>query len=468
MIVAVAQYTFSLLTNPQYWRRGLDLFCSPFVRILSAINAATELRETEPAPPAPPSEIDLYKFRPMPVRADQQREVLMFRDRLDELRSLPYPPGYVVSSRWVKFANRFVEFCGLKNDARTIAYFGMSDAGFDVGLPKANVAWLPGSRARYIERHPELTTVGESPLVPSDRVVECDGVAFSHSLEQAFSYYSALTDAIGDEAMDVVVEIGGGYGRFVRLLKLSGRSRRFILVDLPESLLFAFAFLRLHFPEARMRVLRSAADCAHDISGDYDFTFCPVQLLHHLRPAKIDLVVDSYSLGEMQQGCVDHIMMQIDAHLRPRFFYSFNAMFINKDIHYAAGGNIGEGSVAVLNLQPQWWPVSFKLWNDAIDNGAWRSTVNTVLRRVAMPVEKLTGRLMVAADASSSLSDERLGYLYFAALGARDPAVREQLFSELRERHMADGFQSGRGYDFDAIGEVRFLRERAEAPSRHR
>jgi hypothetical protein len=183
-----------------------------------------------------------------------------------------------------------------------------------------------------------------------------------------------------------------------------------------------------------------------------------VQLLHHLRPAKVDLVVNTYSLGEMQQGCVDHIMMQVDVHLRPRFLYSYNTMFTDKNLHYAESGNIGEGSDVVLNLQPQWWPVSFKLWNDTMDNGAWRSTVNTVLRRVTTPVEELTGQLMAAADASSSLSDERLGYLYFAVLGTHDPAVREQLFSVIRERHIADGFQLGRGYDFNAIGEVKFLR----------
>ena len=275
----------------------------------------------------------------MSVSADHQSEVLTLRDRLHELRSLPYPQGYVVSSRWATFIDRSMDFCNLTNDARQIAFFGMSEY-FDVGLPKADISWLTGSRARYVERYPELRNVGESGLVPSDRVIDCDGVTFSHSIEQAFSYYSGLTDGIGTKTMNVVVEIGSGYGRFVRVLKLSGRSQRFILVDLPESLLFSFAFLRLHFPDAKMRVLRSSEDCAHNVPGDYDFTFCPVQLLHYLRPAKVDLVVNTYSLAEMQQGCIDYIDTQIDINLRPRFFYSYNMVFADKNLHFAESGNL--------------------------------------------------------------------------------------------------------------------------------
>jgi len=383
---------------------------------------------------------------------------LEFRDLvLDDLQKLPYPPGYVVSTRWAEIIDHAMRAVAEAKDPSEIALFGMHL--FDVGLLPADVNWLRGSRARYNQWHSELSAISESALAPPNSIVGIDGVTFSHSLEQAFSYYRGLVAGIGNDHPDVVIEIGSGYGRFVRVLRLAGRSRHFILVDLPGSLLFAFAYLRLHFPDAKMHLVRSPADAYPDMATDFDFIFCPVQYLHHLRPRNVDLLVNTYSLGEMQQGCVDHIMKCIHANLKPRYFYSFNVIFTNKNLHFDTSGNTGEGCDIVLKLDPEWWPETFDLVKTT-DNDNWRFTANTVLKRVNTSPAQLVSDLIGAANNEQLNSDRWLGFMYFAALWTSDPKLIERFLEGLRTRQAVDHFTDAPSYDFEAAGEVRFLRHR--------
>ena len=272
-------------------------------------------------------------------------EILAFRDLVNEdLAHQPYPEGYVVSTRWQEISNLVLQSTAPMN-GKEIALYGMTQ--FDVGFHPANVDYLRGSRSRYVAMYPELSLVGESKMVPAKAVANCGTVLFSHSLEQAFSYYHYVVKGIGVARLPHVVEIGGGYGRFVRVLRLAGRARRFTLVDLPQSLIFAFAFLRLHFPRAVMKIVESRADIYPAMERDYDFVFCPVQFAEALTPGSVDLLINTYSLGEMPQGCVNHLMDLIHAKLKPAYFYSFNSMFTNKNLHFDIG-YLDEGNEAVL------------------------------------------------------------------------------------------------------------------------
>ena len=47
-----------------------------------------------------------------------------------------------------------------------------------------------------------------------------------------------------------VVELGSGLGHLARTLRVFGVSKSHILIDLPESLIFSYAFLMLNFPDA--------------------------------------------------------------------------------------------------------------------------------------------------------------------------------------------------------------------------
>ena len=312
-----------------------------------------------------------------PARDKNSEEILRMRDLvLGRLAREPYPSGYCVSTRWQDLVDELLTRAARTNDVRRIASLGL--VFFDVGLPVADVDHLLKSRANYVSKHPELALIEESDLAPQNSVTDCGGARFSHSLEQAFSYYDGLVAGIGAAPLHHVVEIGSGYGRFIRVLRLAGRARHFTLVDLPQSLLIAFAFLRLHFPDASMRVIESRDDIYPGMERDFEFLFCPVQFIAALRPTTIDLIVITYSLGEMQQGCIDYLMQSISA-MRPGYFYSLNSAFTDKKLHFDLG-HLAEGSEIVLKLQPMWWPRTFGL-HQSLDDGISRTTVESASTR---------------------------------------------------------------------------------------
>ena len=396
------------------------------------------------------------ELAPSPV---SNAEIIAFRDLISgRLAHEPYPNGYVVSTRWQQIIDSAMESVAAM-DGRQIALFGMNM--FDVGLPPAMVDYLRSSRAKYDAKYPELASIGETDLAPAEAVADCVAVSFSHTLEQAFTYYHSIAEGIGAAPVPHVVEIGSGYGRFVRVLRLAGRAQRFTLIDLPQSLLFAFAFLRLYLPDTAMKIIAARADIYPGMERDFDFVLCPVQFADALAPASVDLLINTYSLGEMPQGCVNHLMRTIHDKLKPRYFYSLNSMFTNKNLHFDVG-YLGEGNEIVLNLQPEWWPVTFEIVN-SLDAGTWRSTVSTVLKRIDATRDRLVTDLVAAASTLEKTSDAWLGFMYFAALWCAEEAIVNKFLDGLRARQHRDGFDSVPSYSFDAIGEVAFLRRHSVA-----
>lgn len=387
-------------------------------------------------------------------------KILKFRDAVrDDLVHQPYPRSYLISARWQEIIDLAMRTIAPMN-GQQIAMYGMTQ--FDVGPVPAQINYLRSARSKYLVMHPELGSVGESNLMPEAAVADCGTVLFSHSLEQAFSYYHNLVEGIGAAVVPHVVEIGSGYGRLIRVLQMAGRAKRFTLVDLPQSLIFAFAFLQLNFPNAAMKVIKSRQDIYPLMELDHDFVFCPVQFADDLKPASVDLLINTYSLGEMPQGSVDHLMRVIHTILKPTHFFSLNSMFTNKNLHFDIG-YLGEGNEVVLNLSPEWWPITFEITN-SVDAGSWRSTVSTVLKRVDTTRERLIADLVAAASTLENTTDRWLGYMYFAALWSADRVIVGRFLNALRARQHLDRFDSTPAYSFDAIGEVAFLRRLTPGP----
>src|SRR5262249_31701192 len=155
----------------------------------------------------------------------------------------------------------------------------------------------------------------------------------------------------------------------------------------------------------------------------HQFVFCPIQDFARLA-VPTDLFINTYSLAEMNQACVNHVISCVEA-LKPRYLFSLNMIFTDKGAHEDAGGNDGEANETCLPLQPNWWPERFVL----IPSGPNpRITGSVVLRRVSMPVEDLVNQLGHAVESGIV---NRIGCLYFAALWSRDPARIAQFLAEL-------------------------------------
>ena len=166
--------------------------------------------------------------------------------------------------------------------------------------------------------------------------------------------------------LQTIVEIGSGYGRFARLMHDLEPSRCYVLVDLPESLLFAYAFLALNFPRGRMLFVSSNAEAAVACQRHFDFVFCPIQFMASLTFPTVDLLINTYSFAEMPQASVDYLMNCLHRTLRPRYLYSLNMMFTDKEVHFDTGGWDGEANEIALKLEAKWCIRSFDLIPDAI------------------------------------------------------------------------------------------------------
>jgi putative sugar O-methyltransferase len=380
-----------------------------------------------------------------------------------DLTQIAYPQDYKVSKRWRALLDQAMRLALRLRDPRHIAYASM--AMFDVGLSILNEAALKelseSCRKEYYGPHPELRGIGDSSLARPGTTVTVDGVPYSRKTEQGFLFYHEVFAALPKhERTDVVVEIGSGFGRLARIMRLAGRTKCFVLADLPESLLFAYAFLKVNLPDAKTHIIKSRIDIGPHMASEYDFIFCPIQLLAELRLDKVDLVVNTYSLSEMTQGCADHLMQCIHDVLRPRFLYSRNYMFTDKSIHFDTGGLDGEANEIVLKLRPEWQPLRFDLTASIGDQG-YRVAGNAVLRRIApRSVHESIKEMSHAASKVERGSPEWLGYMYLAALWADDPVVTEEFFAGLRQFFTDRAIDARPEFNFDDIGEVKFLRRR--------
>ena len=94
----------------------------------------------------------------------------------------------------------------------------------------------------------------------------------------------------------VVWEIGAGWGGFARSFKVLFPRVSYVIVDLPETMLFSALYLKHMFPEARF-YLHETGDTEPDWSADF-LLFAHTDL-EIVRPPRLDLVLNMVSFQEM-------------------------------------------------------------------------------------------------------------------------------------------------------------------------
>jgi len=394
---------------------------------------------------------------PKAVETDVGRVFALVTKRLVRVS---YPPGYQISRIWRDHLRSALAMAGKNPSAGVLAYVSLSV--FDLELKKLSDSdrqLISQRRRDYNRKHNELSSLCESPVFPENTRVTVDESTYSNKMDQAFSYYDDIYSGIPKtERLRTIVEIGGGYGRFARIMHQLDPSRCYVLIDLPESLIFSYAFLAVNFPGAKMLVISSAADARIECAGEFDFVFCPVQFIGHLSCGEVDLVINTYSFAEMPQISVDYLIGCIHDVLRPRYLYSLNMMFSDKDINFDTGGLDGEANEVALNLRPEWRIRSFSL-TAAIFYGKYRLTAGAVLEHVlGDSKEAAVSAALIEVDRLPCGHPARVANLYFAALWSLDAQFVQRFRSELEQYCIACQFSPDVGYDFERIGEVRYLK----------
>ena len=117
-------------------------------------------------------------------------------------------------------------------------------------------------------------------------------------------YRLGIFEMLGQSARrPVVLEIGAGHGGFAQLFAEASRfAHTYIIVDLPETLMFSSVFLNVHHPNKRIYTYAPGDDLASIATSysQYDFMLIPDYQFSRLGGVgRLDLVMNHVSFPEM-------------------------------------------------------------------------------------------------------------------------------------------------------------------------
>jgi hypothetical protein len=164
----------------------------------------------------------------------------------------------------------------------------------------------------------------ESPI-GNPRTHEIDGIRLTQSSLEYTYMLSHLNPHL--DSARVVVDIGGGYGGLVRLVKLARPAMRFVLLDLPEVNAIQTYFLASAFPDAKVLGLSDVSQLKliDPRALDFHFLVLPGQLFERLSPSSFEAVINTRSMMEMDLGTVGFYLGHIQAKIAPGgVFYCVN------------------------------------------------------------------------------------------------------------------------------------------------
>lgn len=126
----------------------------------------------------------------------------------------------------------------------------------------------------------------------------------------------------GDDRLRVI-ELGAGLGHLARTLKLFGIAGRYVIIDIPETLVFSYCFLTENFPDARVLLVSDDTANIENIS-EYDFIFVPTLYADRVVQEEYDLFINTASMGEMQNTVVRYWMEFVQKKLNVRYLFTLN------------------------------------------------------------------------------------------------------------------------------------------------
>jgi len=167
--------------------------------------------------------------------------------------------------------------------------------------------------------------VAESPMLGGFGFK--DG-GFMYNVDTLKFYESILTLYYGGflghfleaEERKTVLEIGGGWGGLAYQFRTLFPNTTYVIIDLPQTLLFSAVYLQVLFPEAKCLIYNEPKDAK--IDKNYDFIFLPHFSLSELS-ASLDLTINTVSFQEMSKDQVDSYCKKVYQLGCPRI-YSYN------------------------------------------------------------------------------------------------------------------------------------------------
>jgi SAM-dependent methyltransferase len=178
-----------------------------------------------------------------------------------------------------------------------------------------------------------------------------------------------------------VLEIGAGYGGLVLHLSRILPTCCYVIIDLPETLIYSAAYLSLHAPEKRLWLYEPGSKLTREEWAEFDFVLLPNYRLDDLDGVEFDLAINVASMQEMRVDQAKRYLDFLAASLRG-VFYS-----CNRDRQVSS--NEMPGLFAVIGEQ-------FEMTEVSAPSGqfsSWKARASRRLRRSLRRAARMLGLL---------------------------------------------------------------------------
>lgn len=208
----------------------------------------------------------------------------------------------------------------LTGDNYQIYYFGDPEQFMAMSNLDALTKDIPST---YILNEPKG---GIGFYYDGDRFVSQDIVRYQRVVSTLYRYSGLSKLSSSSNPRSYMLEIGGGYGGLAHQLSNICGNVSYVIIDLPETLLFSASYLSLLNPQKRIYIY-DKTDFPEFIQCEavapYDFVLLPNYKLRSLIHLRFDLVINVASLQEMRTSQAETYLDFIRETCRGAF-YSWN------------------------------------------------------------------------------------------------------------------------------------------------
>jgi putative sugar O-methyltransferase len=149
----------------------------------------------------------------------------------------------------------------------------------------------------------------EEPELGDGDIVMHGGKRLSLDFLQSVDEFYRIQEALGFKQDDAVVfcEVGAGYGRLADVVLSAMPNAKFIIFDLPESLVLAQYYLTTRFPKRRAALYPESAGVLSSAAGlkDFDLIFGVPELLKTVPKKSVQVFINIFSFMEMSREQIE-------------------------------------------------------------------------------------------------------------------------------------------------------------------
>lgn len=325
--------------------------------------------------------IEMSEFKLAAIRKIKTKVASMLRERhdMDEETNETYDASQV----WSAGCSLFDYMISMSDESfskiRLHTYYLTSDYYLPYVLGHG-VDLIQRKWESYVKELPDNYIVYEPKggfgfEMPGKGMISSDSVRYQQTISTL--YHQGVVSNLESDKKTYVLEIGGGYGGLIHHLSNISKSTTYIIIDLPETLLFSASYISMLNPEKSIYVY-DKDDFIETIQGDtskFDFMFIPNFKLSELQKLKFDLVINLNSLGEMTslqvQEYIDFVFKTCIGS-----FYSYNQDHLQQNVELSSLTEVLERQFDLIEI-----PSKEKSVN----------TVKTLLNKLKKLVAKVVG-----------------------------------------------------------------------------